>query len=121
MTTPTRTPVRKAATVSRSRDAQLDDAVEGIKQEWAQTSRIAACDHLVRGNQWKQPDAGRKGDLLPLREPAVLAEGARMAVEMTATRENLQRRVSVKQAEQGRPRQKRGASRQRLTGPRAGK
>jgi hypothetical protein len=71
-------------------------------------TRIAAYDHLVRGNHWRLLDAGRKEDLLPLREPAELAEGARFAIEMGATRENLQRWVTVKQAAHGKQRQKRG-------------
>jgi hypothetical protein len=79
-------------------------------------TRIAAYDQLVRGNHWKLLDVGRKEDLLPLREPGVLAEGARFAIEMGATRENLQRWVTVKQAEQGRPRTRRGVTLQGTRG-----
>lgn len=71
-------------------------------------TRIAAYDQLVRGNHWKLLDVGRKEDLLPLREPNRLADGARFAIEMGSTRNNLQRWVEVQQVQQGRARKKRG-------------
>lgn len=70
--------------------------------------RIAAYDHVVRGNHWKVLDVGRKEDLLPLREPTDIAAGARFAVEMGATRENLQQWVAARQEATGKPRKARG-------------
>lgn len=63
--------------------------------------RIAAYDQLVRGNHWKLLDPGRKEDLLPLREPPLLAAGARFAVEMGSSRENLRKWVASQRTQGG--------------------
>lgn len=70
--------------------------------------RSAAADKVVPGNFWKLLDPGRKEDLLPLQKPALLAEGAKFAIEMNPTRENLRIWVDQRNAAEGRKKAPRG-------------